>query len=95
MLELGAQASEAHREIGRIIGEMGVNYLLTLGPLSQDLLSEALKGGRPPQKAFVAESHEELIDELLNLIREGDVILIKGSHGMDMETVVRALEDRG
>ena len=95
MLELGAQASEAHREIGRIIGEMGVNYLLTLGPLSQDLLSEALKGGRPPHKAFGAESHEEIINELLNLIREGDVILIKGSHGMDMETVVRALEDRG
>jgi UDP-N-acetylmuramoyl-tripeptide--D-alanyl-D-alanine ligase len=95
MLELGDQASEAHREIGRIIGEMDVSYLLTLGPLSQDLLSEALKGGRPPHKAFGAESHEEIINELLNLIREGDVILIKGSHGMDMETVVRALEDRG
>ncbi|MGC1403130.1 MAG: UDP-N-acetylmuramoyl-tripeptide--D-alanyl-D-alanine ligase [Thermodesulfobacteriota bacterium] len=95
MLELGAQASEAHKEIGRIIGGMGVNYLLTLGPLSQELVSEALKGGRPPQKAFVAGSHEELIDELLNLIREGDFILIKGSHGMDMEAVVKALEDRG
>ncbi len=95
MLELGTQTSDAHKEIGRIIGGMGVNYLLTLGPLSQELLSEALKGGRPPQKAFGAGSHEEVINELLNLIREGDVILIKGSHGMDMEAVVRALEDRG
>lgn len=95
MLELGAQASEAHKEIGRVIGKMGVDYLLTLGPLSQEMAAEALKGSQPPQKAFGAGSHQEIVDRLGDLLQAGDVILIKGSHGMDMEAVVRALEDRG
>jgi UDP-N-acetylmuramoyl-tripeptide--D-alanyl-D-alanine ligase len=94
MLELGSAASEAHREIGRIIGKMGVDYLLTIGPLSRELLAEASKGDRPPRKTFGAVSHKELMDELPKLIQAGDVILIKGSHGMNMEDVVKALEDR-
>lgn len=95
MLELGAQASEAHKEIGRFIGNMGVDYLLTLGPLSQGMVAEALKGSQPPQKAFGVGSHKEIVDRLVDLIQAGDVILIKGSHGMNMEAVVQALEDRG
>ncbi len=52
MLELGDQAVEAHRELGRLIGEMGVDYLLCLGPLSEEVLKEAQKAVRPPLKAF-------------------------------------------
>ncbi|MBI5606405.1 MAG: UDP-N-acetylmuramoyl-tripeptide--D-alanyl-D-alanine ligase [Deltaproteobacteria bacterium] len=95
MLELGDQTLEAHRELGRMIGEMGVEYLVTLGPFSLELLSEALKGFRPPRKTFGTQSQKEIIDYLVNLIQEGDHLLFKGSHGMDMEAVVRALEDQG
>ena len=95
MLELGDQALEAHREIGKRIGDMGIDYLLTIGPLSQGLFSEALGGLRPPQKGFWMQSHQEIIDQLITIIQEGDILLIKGSHGMDMEAIVRALEDKG
>lgn len=92
MLELGSQAVEAHREIGELIGEMGIDFLITYGPLSKELLSQALKGVRPPQKGVWAGSHQELVDQIGQVIEEGDLLLIKGSHGMDMEAVVRALE---
>lgn len=95
MLELGDQTIEAHRELGRLIGEMGVETLVTLGPFSLELLSEALKGLRPPRKTLGTQSQKEIIDYLVNLIQEGDLLLFKGSHGMDMEAVVRALEDQG
>jgi UDP-N-acetylmuramoyl-tripeptide--D-alanyl-D-alanine ligase len=95
MLELGSQAVEAHREVGRRIGEMGVNYLLALGPLSQELLSEAVKGGRPPQKVFGSRDKMEITKQLHSLVQAEDVILIKGSHGMEMEDIVRGLEDQG
>jgi UDP-N-acetylmuramoyl-tripeptide--D-alanyl-D-alanine ligase len=95
MLELGASAPEAHREIGKRIGEMGVDYLLTLGPWSEELLSEALVGAHPPAKIFGAQGHKEIVNQLSGLIQEGDWLLVKGSHGMDMEAIVRALEDKG
>lgn len=95
MLELGSQAVEAHREIGELIGEMGVDFLMTFGPLSKELLSRSLKGVRPPQIGVWAGSHQELVDQIDQVIKEGDLLLIKGSHGMDMEAVVRALEVKG
>ncbi len=95
MLELGNQSTEAHKKIGRMIGEMGVDFLLCLGPLSEEMLKEAKSGIRPPQKAFWASNHKEVIDLLPDIIREGDWLLVKGSHGLDMESIVRALEEQG
>lgn len=92
MLELGDQSIEAHKEIGRLIGAMGVDYLLGLGPFSEGMLKEAQLGLKPPQRAFWASNHEEVIDRLKSIIKEGDWLLAKGSHGLDMESIVRALE---
>ncbi|MBA4392654.1 MAG: UDP-N-acetylmuramoyl-tripeptide--D-alanyl-D-alanine ligase [Desulfobacca sp.] len=95
MLELGSQALTAHQEIGKIIGGMGVEFLMTLGPLSREMVTEAQKGFRPPQMTFWAQNHQELVEQLHQIIREGDILLFKGSHGMNMEKIVRALEDQG
>ena len=95
MLELGDQAMEAHRELGRMIGEMGVDYLFTLGPLSEEMLIEAQSGNRPPQKTFGVSNHKEILDLLPEIIREGDWLLVKGSHDLNMEAIVKALEEQG
>jgi UDP-N-acetylmuramoyl-tripeptide--D-alanyl-D-alanine ligase len=95
MLELGEQAVEAHRELGRLIGEMGVDYLLGLGPLSKELIEEARKAGRPPKQSFWVSAQEEIIGLIPDLIREGDWLLVKGSYGMHMGAIVKALEDQG
>ena len=95
MLELGDQAKEAHRELGRLIGTMGVDYLLGMGPLSKEMLKEAQQAIRPPKKSFWVSNQKEIIDLIPGIIREGDWLLVKGSHGMDMGAIVRALEDQG
>jgi len=95
MLELGTQSRQAHREIGEHIGKMGLTFLMGLGPFTQELIFEAQKGIQPPQKTFWAERHGELIEQALQTIQQGDVLLVKGSHGMNMEIVVKALEDQG
>jgi UDP-N-acetylmuramoyl-tripeptide--D-alanyl-D-alanine ligase len=92
MLELGEQAGPAHQEIGALIGEMGIDYLLTLGPLSQALLEKALKGSRPPAQAFQIRTQEEAVQRLMEVMQPGDWVLVKGSHGLGMEAVVRSLE---
>jgi UDP-N-acetylmuramoyl-tripeptide--D-alanyl-D-alanine ligase len=91
MLELGAWADSFHREIGRLVGAMGVDYLVTLGPWAGVLGEEALRGPRPPRVVRPLDSQTEVIASLKQLIHEGDWVLFKGSHGMALENVVRAL----
>ena len=91
MLELGDFSEFWHLEIGRLVGELHLDYLVTLGPRSQALLAEARKGPHPPRQAIGHLTQAEVIETLRRLIRNGDWILIKGSHGLALETIVRAL----
>ncbi|MEW6186812.1 MAG: UDP-N-acetylmuramoyl-tripeptide--D-alanyl-D-alanine ligase [Thermodesulfobacteriota bacterium] len=94
MLELGSRSIEAHREIGRMIGEMGVDFLLTLGEAAGEMADSARQGTRPPRKIFSTRDPKGLIDYLPDTVREGDWVLVKGSHGMNMETIVKHLEEQ-
>jgi len=73
---------------------MGLDYLVAFGPLSQGILSQAMRGSLPPKKALGILNHSEVIPQLESLIKPGDILLIKGSHGMRLENVVRALEEQ-
>jgi len=94
MLELGPQAASAHEEIGRLVGELGVDYLLTLGPWSHHLAETAAQGKRPPRSIVRAMDKETILKATEKEIREGDWILIKGSHGMGLDEIARLLEER-
>ena len=97
MLELGGSSQTAHQELGTRIGGLGVDYLVTIGQYTPALMAEALKGNRPPAKAVHCSSPTEVLEQLDRLIQADDWVLIKGSHGMALETIAAALqsEDRG
>ena len=97
MLELGGYSLTAHQEIGTRIGGLGVDYLVTIGQYTPALVAEALKGSRPPAKAVHCGSPTEVMEQLDRLIEADDWVLIKGSHGMALETIAVALqsEERG
>jgi UDP-N-acetylmuramoyl-tripeptide--D-alanyl-D-alanine ligase len=92
MLELGDSSRTAHQEIGARIGGLGVDYLVTIGQYTPTLRDEALKGDRPPSKAFHCSSPRELLEQLDRLIQAGDWVLIKGSRGMALESIAAALQ---
>ncbi len=97
MLELGGSSRTAHQELGTRIGGLGVDYLVTIGQYTPALMAEALKGNRPPAKAVHCSSPTEVLEQLDRLIQGDDWVLIKGSHGMALETIAAALqsEERG
>ena len=97
MLELGGSSRTAHQELGTRIGGLGVDYLVTIGQYTPALMAEALKGKRPPAKAVHCSSPTEVLEQLDRLIQADDWVLIKGSHGMALETIAAALqsEERG
>ncbi len=91
MLELGEFAEEAHREIGRKVQELSIDFLLALGEWAPVVVESAMRSGVPSERAKVLENYAEAISILKKEMKEGDWILVKGSRRMGMEKVVEAL----
>ena len=85
MLELGPRERDYHVELGEQAARAGVDLLVTVGPLAA-AIAERFDGElhAVPDAAAAAQ----IVPELLVL---GDVVLIKGSRGVGLELVCRAL----
>ena len=88
MLELGPQAREFHAEAGRWAVASGVDLIIAVGSLAEVLLASAREAGLSRQAGWGFGSPEEAGDFLVELIRPGDAVLLKGSRGMQMERIV-------
>lgn len=91
MLELGEFAEEAHREIGRKVQALSMDFLLALGEWAPVVVESAVRYGFPSERTKVVEDHSEAISILKKEMREGDWILVKGSRRMGMEKIVEGL----
>ncbi len=90
MLELGAYEQAGHREVGSCAGQT-VDRLMTVGARSREIADEARRVGLAPERIEVLDDPDAAIDTLRNTLEQGDVVLVKGSHSMGMDAVVRAL----
>jgi UDP-N-acetylmuramoyl-tripeptide--D-alanyl-D-alanine ligase len=84
MLELGSRAPAEHYRIGRIAAETA-NLVFAYGPNGERVVSGAITGGMDSMYARAYEDRSALIAALKNIVKPGDVLLFKGSHGMHME----------
>ena len=90
MMELGADAPALHRELAEAVEEHGIDLVLTAGPLMQELF-EALPASR---RAAARPTSAELVDPVLDLVRPGDAVMVKGSNSTRMGRIVEALKAR-
>ncbi len=88
MLELGEWSEEAHREAGRLIGNGGIDLLIGVGNLSRKSIDEAQKQGMSPDSLFHFPDSSQVGPFLSSLLRDKDLILVKGSRAMKMELIV-------
>ncbi len=95
MWELGDEAAHAHRAIGERAAALGVQQLWVLGAHAADMAAGARRGGMPAAAVHVCASHAEAAEAVVAQWQPGDTVLVKGSHGMHMEEVVRLLEGAG
>lgn len=89
MLELGNRAKEMHAGLAPALIAADIDVVLACGPDMQalyDALPATMRGGYAP-------SSEELAPMVQNAVRNGDAVVIKGSNGSRMATVVAALKD--
>jgi UDP-N-acetylmuramoyl-tripeptide--D-alanyl-D-alanine ligase len=86
MLELGKEGVRCHKEIGKLLGELGIDVVISYGKLAKWYLN--YKRG---EKIYLEKLEIKKIKEI---ITEGDIVLIKGSRKMNMERIVKELEER-
>jgi UDP-N-acetylmuramoyl-tripeptide--D-alanyl-D-alanine ligase len=92
MLELGPDEVSLHREAGREIASSGINLLWGVRGLGKEIVAGANEAGLEATRFF--DSSDEVVEELIKEVREGDLILVKGSRGVATDKVVKALRER-
>ena len=90
MLELGHNAGALHRGLIDAVNANAIDSVFCCGPLMAQLW-DALSSGR---RGGYADSAMALESQVSGGIRAGDVIMVKGSLGSKMKTIVAALEKR-
>jgi UDP-N-acetylmuramoyl-tripeptide--D-alanyl-D-alanine ligase len=92
MAELGDSEQSLHRQLGEQIAKAGVNLLITLGNLAS-IAAESAKKTSPDIQARSFTSNEELCNNLRDLVKDSDIILVKGSRVNKLELVVDKLKE--
>lgn len=93
MLELGEISAEAHKSVGRLAVDYGVDCLITVGEEAHDIARGAKEAGMNPADIHEFENNEALRDRLSDLLKKNDVILVKGSRGMRLEEIADAIAE--
>lgn len=92
MLELGSLSAEEHRAIGEQVVAAGAEWFVACGGAMENAAEVASNGG---VESITVPTSEAASDALLTHVEDRDLVLIKGSRSMKMETVVQALATRG
>ena len=90
MGELGDWAEREHRAIGRLVADMKLDALITMGDLAEDIARAAQDAGM--KAVYVTDSHEAVARQLKALLRDGDTVLLKGSRSFAMEKILPYFE---
>jgi UDP-N-acetylmuramoyl-tripeptide--D-alanyl-D-alanine ligase len=90
MLELGEHSSALHADLASAIDASGADALYACGPLMRHLWDKIPAG----RKGKYAPSSEELKKLLMDDLKAGDVVMVKGSLGSRMGPLVEAIKER-
>ena len=90
MFELGEEEKQLHREVGEYFKNKNIDVLITVGELSKNIAAGV-------RTVSVCDVHsyntkDELEKDFTKLLKKGDNILVKASHGMQFTKIVDSLE---
>ncbi len=91
MLELGTDSAQAHRDVAKWICEHDIHEVFLLGAGMLLAKEELERVNFPMDHLYWFSDPKSLGDQLVTSLREGDLVLLKGSQGMRLEKVVEML----
>lgn len=95
MLELGEHAAEYHRQIGQLLADLPFEQTLTVGPLSQEIVTGARKAGIAENRIRHFETADDCATALIGQLRPGDLLYVKGSRGIGLERIIERWQQEG
>jgi UDP-N-acetylmuramoyl-tripeptide--D-alanyl-D-alanine ligase len=95
MAELGPARRDYHLEIGQLVADIDIDILACVGSAARDYAVAALGAGLPKGSVFRCEAKDDAVELLRNIVEPGDVILVKASRVMGMESVAQTLGSSG
>lgn len=94
MRELGEHAERLHTRVGERVARMRVDLFVAVGN-GMAAAVEAVRESRGPALPIVhVESADEAAERLSDLLRPGDLVLLKGSRAVGLERVLERLSTR-
>ena len=91
MLELGPRSAELHADVGCQVAAAEIDLLLATGPLSAHTVKAAQEAGLPSVCARHFADREALAECLVTVRQRGDLVLVKASRSMGLETIVERI----
>ncbi|MCI8668284.1 MAG: UDP-N-acetylmuramoyl-tripeptide--D-alanyl-D-alanine ligase [Lachnospiraceae bacterium] len=88
MFELGANEAEFHSELGDYIGAQEIDVVVLAGRRMKHAYLK-LHEANENYNLYYFEKTDDLIQELDQIIRQGDTVLVKASHGMNFIKIIR------
>lgn len=93
MLELGAHAQRLHAQAGRAAAASNLDLLVAIGgDAAQAMASSAATAGMNPGSVVWVPTSADAADLVTTRVRPGDLVLVKGSHGIHTDLVVERLK---
>jgi UDP-N-acetylmuramoyl-tripeptide--D-alanyl-D-alanine ligase len=91
MLEIGKYTIEAHENVGTMAGKF-LDLLVTVGERAKFIAESARVAGMKKNNIFSFDTASDAKGFVQNIIKTGDLILIKGSHSMNLSEVVEEIK---
>ncbi len=93
MLELGENAPASHSRIGHLMASLGVGKLFAFGTTASHAARGAREGGMDPAAIVEETDMDRLREAVRGRLLAGDVVLVKGSRGMQLDEVVSDIRE--
>ncbi len=95
MFELGENEKELHCQVGAYAAGHGVDALICVGALSENMYQGAAdcEDKKESMELYYYATLEEAMQEIDSLLQKDDAVLIKASHGMHFENMVKHFTD--
>ena len=90
MMELGKYSAEEHIKAGKLVADT-CDILITTGIRARKIVEGAIDSKMKEKNIFQFDDSDDAIEGLKEIIKSGDVVLVKGSQSMRMERIVKEI----
>ena len=90
MLELGEESPSEHARLGQAAAAAGFDVLCFFGLDARDAY-EVARRTMPSPRVHWTDDHKALAQRLRDEVRQGDLVVLKGSRGVELERVIPVL----